>query len=212
MHSEPVIIPNLLLDTVTTPSGRGWSRDLLDYDRQPLLFCARALNFCFSRDSDGQSSGPRNKVEAWKEISNSLDLWYLNRPQDFRPILDSGKSDSLFPLILFTNPAAVMANQMYHAAMHLLLQYRPRTLRSEAGRSAGSPLRHAQRVCGISLNNSDPNGWDFSLVASLCTAARKMTYVPQQEAILSKLKQVADLTGWNLMGLEPHLRQNWNHE
>jgi hypothetical protein len=138
-------------------------------------------------------------------------LWYSNRPQDFKPVLELEKQDRLFPLLLFTNSAAIMANQLYHTAMLLLLQHRPRTLAAEAGRSPKqSPLRHAQKICGISLNNTDPNGWDFSLVASLYMAAKRMTYGPQQDAILGKMEQVVSMTGWKLSSLAPQLRQTWN--
>ncbi|KAK0391175.1 hypothetical protein NLU13_0676 [Sarocladium strictum] len=211
MQDESVTIPDMLLHAVSTPSGRGWSRDLLDYDRQPILLCARALNYCFARKDEGYGPGLRSRVDAWKEIFNSLDLWYSNRPQDFRPVLEIDKQDRLFPLLLFTSSAAIMANQMYHTAMLLLLQQRPRTLAAELGRSANlSPLRHAQKICGISLNNTGQSSWDFSLVASFYMAAKRMTYAPQQDTILKKLEQVRDMMGWNLSSLAPQLRQGWN--
>lgn len=211
MHEESIFIPDDLLESVGISTGRGLPRDLLDYDRQPLLLCARALNYCFGSRSQSQIPGAPNKVAIWKEIFNSLDLWYTNRPQDFKPVLELQQGDRLFPLLLFTNPAAIMANQMYHTAMLLLLQHRPRTLNAQAGRaSGGSPLRHAQKICGIGLNNADHDSWDFCLFASLYMASRRMTYAPQQDAILNKIEQLQAMTGWNLSTIPLHLKRIWD--
>ena len=122
--------------------------------------------------------------------------------------LDDG--ERLFPTILFTNGAAVLGNQLYHTAMLLLLQHRPRTIRNPYGRSlVMSPLWHAQRSCGISLNNDGQDCWDFSLVASFYVAAKGMSYGPQHQAILDGFERVADLTGWDLSSLTANLKETW---
>lgn len=215
MINEGVVLPELLLHTAASPSGRGWSRDLLGYDREPIILCAKTLQYCFGSPAP-PALGSQSKVDTWKEILHSLNLWYSNRPQDFKPMFElksRSSQDQLFPLILFTNPAAIMANQLYHTAMLLLLQHKPKTVgaASGLGRSASmSPLWHAQKICGISINNDDINSWDFSLVASFYLAAKGMTYVPQQEVITRRVEKIATMTGWNLSSLLPRLRQIWH--
>lgn len=125
-------------------------------------------------------------------------------------MLELEEAGRFFPLILFTSGAALLANQIYHTATLLLLLHRPRTLQHEYGRSfIMSPLWHAQRICGISLNNSSRDCWDFSLVASLFLAAKQMTYEPQQREILSGLENIRAITKWNLDHLATKLIQGW---
>jgi hypothetical protein len=191
------------------PSRRGWSRDLIEYDRQPILLCARVLNHCFEQIT---ASGPvaQRRVDTWTELFTSLNLWFTNRPQDFKPVLELDSPGGLFPLILFTKSAALLANQMYHTAMLLMLQHRPRTIRFDTlPAGSTSPLRHAQRVCGISLNNDCRNTWDFCLVASFYLAARGMTYLPQQSIICDKIDNLCAETGWHISSLKSRLRETW---
>jgi hypothetical protein len=118
--------------------------------------------------------------------------------------------ESLFPVVLFTNGAAVLANQLYHTAMLLLLQSRPRTLQAASRKSsAASHLWHAQRVCGICLNNDRRDSWDLCLVASLYLAAQRLTYEPQQRAILDCLNRVRIITGWDLSNFAVELQETW---
>ena len=211
MTSSPVSIPDILPYGPASPLV-GLSRESLSYDREPLFLCARVLNHCFGQDvasTPGIHLG-LGTTQKWKSLFESLNIWYSNRPQDSKPMLEIEENDQLFPLILFTNDVAVLANQLYHASMLLLLQNRPRTLQNEHGRSIFmSPLWHAQRICGISLNNDSRENWDFSLVASLYLAAKRMTYEPQQQAILRGIERIGSITGWNLNALAMQLVQEW---
>ena len=145
-------------------------------------------------------------MNTWTELFNSLQLWYTNRPQDFKPVVElQDAPDGLFPVLLFTNSAAILANQLYHTSMLLMLQHRPRTIRPPNA----SPLRHAQMVCGISLSNDEH--WDFSLVSSFFLAARGMTYLAQQDAICAKLAALSRKTSWNISSLASRLRETWHH-
>ncbi|CAM1504272.1 Fc.00g018630.m01.CDS01 [Cosmosporella sp. VM-42] len=211
MTSSPVSIPDILPYGATAPLVE-LSRESLRFDREPLFMCARVLNHCFGQD---MASSPSMQLGLgttpnWKSLFESLNMWYSNRPRDFKPMLEIEENDQLFPLVLFTNGAAVLANQLYHASMLLLLQNRPRTLQNEHGRSIFmSPLWHAQRICGISLNNDSRTNWDFSLVASFYLAARRMTYEPQQQTILRGIDRIGSITGWNLNALAMQLVQEW---
>jgi hypothetical protein len=173
------------------------------------------LNQCFGNetiDSNNIHSRP-GTAQNWKMLAEELSLWFNNRHKDFLPMFEHDETDQLFPLILFTNGSAILANQLYHTAMLLLLQNRPRTLRQERGRSTNmSPLWHAQRICGICLNNDSRSSWDFSLVGSMYFAAKRMTYGPQQLAILTGVNRISDITGWDLSSVSAQLKHDWQSD
>ncbi|KPM37560.1 hypothetical protein AK830_g8990 [Neonectria ditissima] len=211
MNGSAVSIPNILSYGASSPMS-GMCRESLKYDREPVLLCAQVLNHCFGQDlpsTPGMHLRP-STAQNWKSLTESLNMWYNNRPRDFKPMWEVEESEELFPLVLFTNGAAVMANQLYHTSMLLLLQNRPRTLAKGHGRSVlVSPLWHAQRICAISLNNDTKTSWDFSLLASFYLAAKCMTYEPQQHAILRGMGRIGSLTGWNVNALTAQLVQVW---
>ncbi|KAI9159107.1 Transcriptional regulatory pro-1 [Paramyrothecium foliicola] len=201
LNSSEVPIPNALLADTSSPAP--WLQERHWYDREPLRLCARALNYCF-----GAVPSP---VQTWRDLVMALNVWYKSRPQYLEPMVDYEEEEHMFPTILFTNSTATLGNQLYHTAMMLLLQHRPRTERAGQGRSnVMSPLWHARRVCGIALHNNDCNGWDFSMVASFFVAATTMSYEPQQRLVLSSLEELTSLTRWNLNGLSDRLRQLWH--
>lgn len=211
MNGSRVGIPETLANAAASPAV-GFLERPLEFSQGPLLLCAETLNFCsiqeyVSTPTDGL---PTNRVGCWKNLFASLNTWYNTRPEEFHPMLELEEAGRFFPLILFTSGAALLANQIYHTATLLLLLHRPRTLQHEYGRSfIMSPLWHAQRICGISLNNSSRDCWDFSLVASLFLAAKQMTYEPQQREILSGLENIRAITKWNLDHLATKLIQGW---
>ncbi|EOO00226.1 putative c6 zinc finger domain-containing protein [Phaeoacremonium minimum UCRPA7] len=188
---------------------------IYQYTREPLMLCARAINFIAGDVSSPATEFPIPLAQAWRHIAEELGAWYTNRPEEFQPIveldLDSRAGERLFPTVLFTNGAAVLANQLYHTAMMILLQHKPRTLVLDSRRSSAvSPLWHAQRVCGIALNNDRRECWDLSLVSSLFVAAKKMTYEPQQREILRRFDAIARVTGWNIGRFSSMLRDEWD--
>lgn len=186
-----------------------------------LKLCARAANLCSgypSRPLLG-SHGPDDAglplAQEWRLIAEELNAWYCSRPEKLQPVveLDHSPTDAepLFPAILFTNGAAILGNQMYHTAMMLLLQHKPRTLVLDRRRlPAWSPLWHAQRVCGIALSNDRRECWDLLLLASFYLAAKSMTYEPQQRHLLRGLDVVSRLTKWNVDHLKTMLQQEWH--
>ncbi|KAK2041987.1 hypothetical protein LZ31DRAFT_567574 [Colletotrichum somersetense] len=173
---------------------------------EPLLLCAQVVNFCAgtsrSHTAVGPGIPPTTPVHRWTVLCDALGAWYAKRNRNFRPMAEMDGDEGLFPVVLFTSGAAVLANQLYHTAMLMLLHNKPRTLQTAAAAAAKkssvaslSPLWHAQRVCGIALNNDRRDSWDPCLVASLYLAARRMTYEPQQRAILECFERVGALTG-----------------
>ncbi|KAK1537754.1 hypothetical protein CPAR01_07867 [Colletotrichum paranaense] len=196
---------------------------IFQYTIEPLLLCAKVINFCSGSfppqtpaDLDLGGGVPLTPVHRWTMLSDALGSWYTNRAQEFRPMVEmDGGDETLFPVVLFTNGAAVFANQLYHTAMLLLLQNKPRTLQAataagkKSSSSSMSPLWHAQRVCGIALNNDRRDSWDLCLVASLYLAAQRMTYEPQQKAILGCFDRIKSITGWNVDGFSTKVREDW---
>lgn len=72
-----------------------------------------------------------NRVEVWETLVQGFVHWYMHRPLEFQPIIelypkDGVRSDNDFPTIVFTGGAAILANQLYHTGMLLLLQNKPR--------------------------------------------------------------------------------------
>ncbi|CRK13347.1 hypothetical protein BN1723_009989 [Verticillium longisporum] len=181
---------------------------------ESLLLCAQAVNFgacSFPAPASTTGSAPRSPVQRWTMLNDALSTWYTNRPQEFHPMIEMEVDDSLFPVLLFTNGAAVFANQLYHTAMLLMLQNRPRTLSVGAARKdpTMSPLWHAQRVCGIAMNNDRRDSWDLCLVAALYRAAQRMTYEPQQLAVLSCFEKIKTMTGWHVSFFVDKAREDW---
>lgn len=121
-----------------------------------------------------------------------------------------GKGDD-FPLVLFTSGAALMANQLYHTAMLLLLQNKPRTFKASRAKvsSTMSALWHARMICGIALGNDARECWDPSLVASFVLAARGMTHWDQQRRLLDKLDGIGRLTGWKVANYRKLMMEEW---
>ncbi|WYZ38306.1 hypothetical protein EsH8_III_000220 [Colletotrichum jinshuiense] len=199
------------------PMSQQWASSavaetIFQYTIEPLLLCAKVVNFCAgSLPPQAPDLGaPLTPVHRWTMLSDALSVWYTSRAQEFRPMVEIDGDENLFPTILFTNGAAVFANQLYHTAMLLLLQNRPRTLQAAAKKSSSmSPLWHAQRVCGIALNNDRRDSWDLCLVASLYLAAQRMTYEPQQRAILECFDRIKSLTGWDVDGFSAKAREDW---
>ncbi|KAM0546687.1 hypothetical protein ACHAPJ_010724 [Fusarium lateritium] len=210
MNGSSVPIPSIVSYEASSPLN-GVYRESLKYGREPVLLCAQVLNYCFGGDVPTSPDVIRpTAAQRWKSLSEALQMWYTSRPRDFKPMLEIDDNEQLFPLVLFTNGAAVLANQLYHTSMLLLLQNRPRTLPKEHGRSVYlSPLWHSQRICGISLNNDTRTSWDFSLLASFYLAAKRMTYEPQQHAILRGIDRIGSLTGWNVNALSAQLVHEW---
>ncbi|PWY70322.1 hypothetical protein BO94DRAFT_578975 [Aspergillus sclerotioniger CBS 115572] len=152
-----------------------------------LYLCAQALKIHHQ-----QNTPPHH----WLEILKHLEQWYHLRPPEFLPIVDSPHTTASFPILLFVNGAGIFTNQIYHTAMLLLLECKPRTVLS----GVHSALWHAQRLCGIAMNNNRQESWDPCLLASLLVAARRMSFQGQRGDILAGLERIKKVTGWRVDG------------
>ncbi|KAM6487431.1 hypothetical protein HDV62DRAFT_386064 [Trichoderma sp. SZMC 28011] len=193
--------------------GRKSGHISLHFAHEPLVLCTEVLDFSFGDEevARGLNAEPRKpRAVRWKSIVDNLSDWYTNRPSTFCPVIEISNDEFSFPIIYFTSGAATFANQLYHTAMMLILIHKPRTLQLDQRRSSSlSQLWHAQRICGIAINNNRCECWDPCLLASFYLAAQKMTHESQQREILLGFKHIGTL-GWRTDGFIERLNQNWH--
>ncbi|OJZ89179.1 hypothetical protein ASPFODRAFT_57931 [Aspergillus luchuensis CBS 106.47] len=181
-----------------------------------LWLCGKALMLYHQQTSPGQFTAPQQQLDSWLDVFDAIEQWYHLRPHEFQPMVDLGVDDQLaqaesgFPLLLFANGTGAFCNQLYHTAMLLLLQCKPRTALLGLQSITLSPLWHSQRICGIALNNDRRESWDPCLIASFLVAARRMTHESQQQEILEGFERVCNITGWDLDGYLTQLREDWS--
>jgi hypothetical protein len=182
------------------------------YAHIPLALCAQAIVLCDG--STNARSPTSNAAESWMRLVRKLDEWYLGRPSEFQSMLEldpQTENDSNFPALLFTNGAGIFGNQLYHTAMYLLLQKKPRTANLfHLNPAARSSLWHTRRICGIVLHNDRRQCWDLILLASFFVAATSMTYKTQQTEIVEGFHRIQEITGWNVGDLVAALQLKWS--
>ncbi|KAL5332978.1 hypothetical protein BJX70DRAFT_87591 [Aspergillus crustosus] len=214
-------LPDLPLPSLALLTRAENTQARVNHYAQVLLWlCGKALNTYHHNDQDHESPyqlpapGPENWLQTFEELSE----WHYLRPQEFQPMVEVELNNadlnpaSEFPLILFTNGAATLCNQLYHTAMLLMLECKPRTalLNRHQNPAMLSPLWHAQRVCGIALNNDRRECWDPCLLASFLLAARYMTHEAQQVEIGKGFERTHGLTGWSVGEYLVQLREEWS--
>ncbi|KAK0758309.1 hypothetical protein N5P37_008706 [Trichoderma harzianum] len=193
--------------------GRKSGHISLHFAHEPLVLCTEVLDFSFgdeevARSLNAEPTKPR--AVRWKSIVDNLSDWYTNRPSTFRPVIEISNDEFSFPIVYFTSGAATFANQLYHTAMMLILAHKPRTLQLDQRRSSSlSQLWHAQRICGIAINNNRGECWDPCLLTSFYLAAQRMTHESQQREILLGFKHISSL-GWRTDGFIERLNQDWH--
>lgn len=183
------------------------------YAYQAIVLSTEAVNICWgSTEPQGYcASLPRSSlVERWNSLLEKLERWYKYRPEEFLPIVEhEANQDSPFPVIVFTNGASILSNQLHHTAILIMLLHKPRTVRLPGVSPYTSPLWHAERLCGIALTNDRRECWEPCLLASLVVAARRMTHKSQQRALLSGFRRIRDLTGFDVEEPLAAVRECW---
>ncbi|GME90260.1 unnamed protein product [[Candida] boidinii] len=90
------------------------------YANYMVFLCSRVLNLVSSEDS-----GKKFEKE-WKLLWTELSNWESDKPAGMKPIVEVDDPSLTFPNILYSNGAAISGNQMYHMAIILMLQNKPR--------------------------------------------------------------------------------------
>ncbi|KAI1756895.1 hypothetical protein F4782DRAFT_537312 [Xylaria castorea] len=146
----------------------------------------------------------------WSELFVYIEDWYTQRPPEMRAILElnapRGDYSRPFPIILFSNPAAVSGNQLYHTAALLMLQRKPRgaLMRSKPR----SILWHARRICAISISNTQHACWTNS-IQPLWIAGKVMSHPSEHQAILDIYAVIEKDTGWGAKWRADDLKSYW---
>ncbi|KAJ5719947.1 hypothetical protein N7493_006825 [Penicillium malachiteum] len=158
-------------------------------------------------------------LSQWTFLWTDCQKWYHERPIDLQQIVDVRGSeadqidpdhDSSFPILIYTTPIALVANAVYHITSLLLLNYKPRLLKSLPGpRCFTSHIWHAQSIAGIAASNDSLEQWDPILVAGLLLIAKEMTHQSQQKVLLERLKIITSTTGMNLERETETLQAVW---
>ncbi|GKT45440.1 adhesion and hyphal regulator 1 [Colletotrichum spaethianum] len=154
--------------------------------------------------------GPRNDMVyrvRWMKLWRYVEDWHSRRPSEMQHIMSIPSSDAEpFPKILYSNPAAISGNQLYHTASLLMLQNRPASLRlSPRPRSA---LWHARQICGISMTNHHHGAWTNS-VQPLWIAGRCMSHPAEHRSILQLLEKIERESGWGTKWRADDLKDFW---
>ncbi|XWW96095.1 hypothetical protein V2A60_004065 [Cordyceps javanica] len=143
----------------------------------------------------------------WLKLWEYVCGWHDGRPEPLHPIMTIPSSDpSPFPTIIFSNPAAISGNQLYHTASILMLQNQPQGLRLQP--KPRSILWHARRVCAISISNHDHGAWTNS-VQPLWIAGRCMSNPMEHGAILTLLEKIERESGWGTRWRADDLKAYW---
>lgn len=171
------------------------------YANYIFYLCSRVLNLI----SNAKLSYEKEWGFLWSEIND----WYINRPSSFQPILTF--NDAPFPGVLYVNGAPIAANQMYHMAIILLTQNKPRLHKIVYLDHVKSPIWHAKQICGISLHNENHGAWNCAS-QPLWVAGQLLSSDQEHEIVLSLLNRIETTTGWQMKFRIRDLQRHWNGE
>lgn len=143
----------------------------------------------------------------WLKLWGYICEWHQVRPASLHSIMTIPSSDqSPFPTILFSNPAAISGNQLYHTASILMLQNQPPGVRLSP--KPRSILWHARQVCAISISNNHHGAWTNG-IQPLWIAGRCMSHPAEHRAILELLDKIERESGWGTRWRAIDLKEYW---
>lgn len=142
----------------------------------------------------------------WVALWRYIDDWHSQRPAEMLPIKTVTVSTKPFPMILYSNPAAISGNQLYHMACILMLRHKPAGLALKP--KANSIFWHARQTCAISISNDHHGAWT-NAVQPLWIAGQWMSHESEQKEILRLLERIENETGWGTKRRAEDLREFW---
>ncbi|EXJ95472.1 hypothetical protein A1O1_00594 [Capronia coronata CBS 617.96] len=171
--------------------------------RQSFAHLARALMFA-NRDSPESGRSLTMPLTAtWQSCWSDNQLWFSARNEEMQQIFEVPDSDGIdtpFPIIMFSNLCALVANFVHHLAALVLINHKPRMIKAiaEVG-SSPSSVWHAQRVIGMiaALNEAD-DIFDPLIVAGVMYAARRLSHPSQLAVVADVLGQASRSSGFQL--------------
>lgn len=153
------------------------------------------------------SPGDRVFADRWLKLWRYVCDWEAKRPETMKPIMSTALSSiSPFPTVLYSNPAGISGNQLYHTAAMLMLQTKPSSLRLD--QKPHSILWHARQICGISMSNDHHGAWTNS-IQPLWIAGQWMSHPSEHQAIADLLKKIEKESGWRTTWRVEDLQEFW---
>lgn len=176
--------------------------------RQALSILARAL-LVSKPDTDArQTAGKLPLLSTWQSCWSDNQLWYSTRREELQQVFEVEEFESLlspgipkapFPIILFSNVCAVLANFIHHLAALILLHCKPRAIKAlaETG-SSTSTVWHAQRLIGMIAAFDETDVFDPLVVAGVIYVAKRLSHPSQIVAVVDILNKAMQVTGMQL--------------
>ncbi|KAF2774504.1 C6 transcription factor [Teratosphaeria nubilosa] len=184
-----------------------------------VYLCGRVIDLLCSCGKWEQRQQRRSNVldvvdytADWSMVFELIESWYLQRPEQMRPILSIPTSGTdpkrPFPSVLFANGPATSGNQMYHTAALLMLRYKPSHVYFSVHNKPKSMLWHAKQICAISISNAHHGCWTNS-TQPLWIAGQQMSHPTEHKAILEIYERIERETGWATRWRADDLREFW---
>ncbi|KEQ86832.1 hypothetical protein M438DRAFT_268432 [Aureobasidium pullulans EXF-150] len=179
------------------------------YANYSLFLCASVLNVVSSRGTS--TEGDSSYSAKWRALFDLLIDWHANRPREMQPLIPgtSEKDDEgPFPVVIYTNAAAVSANQLYHTATLLMLQAKPSGVKVRGQRSM---FWHARQVIGISVSNLLHAAWT-NAPQPIYIAGKVMSSKAEHRVVLDALAEIERTTGFATQWRAQDLKKYWGDE
>ncbi|CAH6720014.1 hypothetical protein CLIB1444_03S02498 [[Candida] jaroonii] len=148
-----------------------------------------------------------NYDDEWKYLWDEISDWFIKKPIEFEPVLTF--NDVPFPGILLLNGPAISAIQMFHMAVILLIQNKPRLTTITHVEHMKSPIWHAKQICSISLHNEHHGCWNNAL-QPLWIAGQLLSSSQEHEIVLNLLSKIESTTGWQMNFRANDLKKYWD--
>ncbi|KAG9567158.1 hypothetical protein KCU71_g1823, partial [Aureobasidium melanogenum] len=180
-----------------------------NYANYSLFLCASVLDVV-SRRGSATERGSTYSAK-WKALFDLLVDWNTNRPAEMQPLSSracENDDEGAFPVVIYTNAAAVSANQLYHTATLLMLQAKPNDLRVRGQRSI---FWHARQVIGISVSNLLHAAWT-NAPQPLYIAGKVMSSKAEHRVVLEALAEIERTTGFATQWRAQDLKEYWGDE
>ncbi|KAI5263172.1 hypothetical protein E4T47_09081 [Aureobasidium subglaciale] len=180
-----------------------------NYANYSLFLCASVLNVVSSRGTSAERGSSYSAK--WKALFDLLVDWHAKRPAEMRPLTPRSNErddEGPFPVVIYTNAAAVSANQLYHTATLLMLQAKPNGVRIRGQRSI---FWHARQVIGISVSNLLHAAWT-NAPQPLYIAGKVMSSKAEHRVVLEALAEIERTTGFATQWRAQDLKEYWGDE
>jgi hypothetical protein len=179
-----------------------------------VYLCAQVLDLLAFRPHLAERVGALDRTSdpseeyttSWKTLWDSIQDWNTTRPAEMLPISSTTIPTKPFPMILYSNPAAISGNQLYHTASILMLRHKPS--QTSLKPKPNSIFWHARQVCAISTSNHHHGAWSNS-IQPLWIAGQWMSHESEQKAILELYERIEKETGWGTKWRAEDLKEFW---